>query len=355
MTEQYIPTIFRKLGQIDANVKVGFGNVPNLIRERSKIEGFHINILAVGRRGLGTSTLINSLFLSPLIDQFRNDDFNTYKNQIFENEICLSTSITTYHQQDPIRVIEFIDAKNEEYFESEQGLTKPNMDTRIHLCIFMIPCDHIRHSEMEMMREIAKKCNLVPVISKADSFTCVELKLYKDKINRLITENDIQIFYPSAGKEEEDHEILAETKEMISKFPLAVFSSMDTYEHNGILKKGRMYNWGFLDIENEEINDFMKLRRLIVHNCLDELIYITDTSFYNEYRKINMESERIDDVLRKNRLMKIKAEMEKILQERNKKKLERIKNDMQDLEKEFSEKLNIIGKEKVLDNALNSS
>ncbi|KAM0676346.1 Cell division control protein 3 [Gurleya vavrai] len=347
--------IFRNLGEIEASSKIGFSNVPNFIRERSKMEGFYINILVVSRRGLGACTLINSIFQSPLVESERSNDFNTFKNQIYENDICLSTSISTYHQDDIEQINNFFDEKNEEYFETEQGLTQPKLDSRIHVCIFLIPNDHISENEIQMMKQISKKCNLLPVIAKSDSYTQLELKIYKEKINDLLKANEIKVFYPISSKDEDDQEIIDENEMIINKYPLAVFASMDTYEHNGTMKKGRLYNWGFLDIENEEINDFLKLRRLIVHGCLDELIFLTDTVFYNEFRKKNMESERIDEKLRKNRLMKIKAEMEKILQERNKKKLEKIKSDMLELEEIFAEKLNLMGKEQVLDNALNSA
>ncbi|KAM0679216.1 Cell division control protein 3 [Binucleata daphniae] len=295
MKDAKIPTIYMNLGKIDADPKIGLGNIPNLIRERSKIQGFYINLLVVGRRGLGTSTLINSLFCSPLIDKDRNNGINTYKNQVYENEIYLNTSITTYHQDQYEPIMNFFLSKNQEYFEIEQGLTKPKIDGRIHLCLYLIPSDELKESEKELIKEISKMCNLIPIISKADSYTATELNKYKEQINNML--NEVQIFYPSLNKEDDDLEMLSETSETIAKYPLAIFASTDTYEHNGVLKKGRMYNWGFLDIENEDFNDFLKLRRLVIHNCLDELIYTTDTIFYNEYRKTNMEYEKFDETL----------------------------------------------------------
>lgn len=337
MKNHFIPYITRTLGQICPEDGIGFSTIPDQIRKKSTVEGFHLNLLVCGRRGLGSTTLINSMFLSPLIDKARDNSINTTKNEVYENDICLSTTVTTYHDQDIKKILNYIDEKYEEYFEAEQGLFKPGLDPRVHLCIYMLPSDTIFPCEIEMMKELSKKCNFLPVIAKADTFTTIELIEYKDKISNMLKTNSIEVFYPS--KDDDDHESYNETNDIVMKYPLAIFASVDSYDQNGVMKRGRSYNWAFLDIENEDINDFAKLRKLVVYNNLDELVLKTDTDFYNIFRKNCLNNEKLDNNLKKKRMMKVKIEMERILEERNKKKIERVKSEMEKLENDFKEKL----------------
>jgi septin 7 len=319
MSKQIIPTIRREVGTVITEEGVGFSRVPYQIRKKSIVDGFSVNLLVTGRRGLGAATLINSIFLSPLIDQNREDGITVTKNEIFENDICLDTSITTYHKKDVVEILGYIDSKNNEYFEKEQGLSVPKKDSRIHACVYLIPSDHITKEEIHIMRELSCKCNFIPVVAKADSFTPEELSEYKLKVSRTLRDNGIRVFSP-VYTEEDDEEHISETADIINRFPLAVYSGTSIYEYEGEIRRGRMYSWGFLDMENEEYNDFMRLRKLLIHCYLDELIYTTDTMFYNEYRKIHMRREGSDELLRKSRLLKMKGEMERILKERNRRR-----------------------------------
>jgi septin 7 len=115
-----------------------------------------------------------------------------------------------------------------------------------------------------------------------------------------------------------------------------------------------MYSWGFLDMENEEYNDFLRLRKLLIHCYLDELIYTTDTMFYNEYRKIHMRREGSDDLLRKSRLLKMKGEMERILKERNRRRVEKLRQDGEKLELYLKERMEQLEKERIMMSAGNS-
>lgn len=317
MNKKIVSFIHNMPTKITLPEDIGLDSVPDKIRRRSIIEGFHINILIIGRRGLGTTTLMNALFISSLVDKERPNSLSTFKNEVYENDICLKTSITTYHNNDINEVLQFLETRNSEYFESEQGLTRPRLDTRIHLTLYLLPTDTVTSDEISMMKKVSEKCNLVPLISKADSFTRDELANYKQKINDLINENEINIFKPEIYKGD-DRELDEETTAILNRYPLAIYASTESHEFNGESRLGRLYPWGFLDIENDETNDFISLRKLIVSNHLDDFINFTDIVFYNEYRKVHMESERVDELLKTRRIERIKAEMEKIYEERSK-------------------------------------
>lgn len=353
MQNTHIPFLHRTHDKTLANEKIGLGHIPDLIRKKSQSDGFHLNILLVGRRGLGTCTLANALFKLPLIDKNRTDSINIYKNEIYENDILLRTTLTTYHENDVRKIAEYIENMNEEYFDVEQGLSKPIVDPRIHLCIYLIPDDQLRNDEVRMMKELSTKCNFMPVIAKGDCYTPDELIECKQRLNELLEREGINVFVPQL--DEDDDEYVEEMRETIDRYPLAVIASTQTHDRNNETVYGRLYQWGFINIESEEVSDFFKLRKLVINNCLDELIYVTDSTFYNEYRKCHMESERVDDALRKNRMEKIRKEMEKILKERNEEKLRKIMNDIEKLEIEYGGKNEFREKETQFGDILNSA
>ena len=58
------------------------------------------------------------------------------------------------------------------------------IDTRVHcLLYFLFPSGHgLKPLDLEVMRQLASKVNLLPVISKADSLTQTETKRLKARI-----------------------------------------------------------------------------------------------------------------------------------------------------------------------------
>ncbi|TBU04451.1 septin [Hamiltosporidium tvaerminnensis] len=326
------------LGTVLLDDNVGFSCVPDQIRRKSIENGFYINMLVLGRRGLGAKTLVNSIFASPLLERSRTDEINVIKNQIFENEICLDTCIATYHGNDTNLITNYIYNLNKEYYEQELGLLRPIKDTRIHVCLYLIPSDKLSENEISMMKEISKKCNLIPVITKADAFTPEELVEFKEYVNTILEENEITIFKPQIY-EDDDEEFIEETKEINIRYPLATVASENIFEKDGDLIRARKYAWGLIDIENEKNNDFMKLRKLLIHFHLDELINQTDIGFYAEFRTDCAKDESNIDSIKKKRLAKIRNEMDKILRERNQRKIEKIKYEEEEMEKYYKKKI----------------
>ena len=70
------------------------------------------------------------------------------------------------------------------------------IDTRVHCCLYFIPpYGHgLRQIDLEFLRRLQYKVNLIPVIAKADTLTAEEVKRLKDNINKEIEENDIEIY-----------------------------------------------------------------------------------------------------------------------------------------------------------------
>ena len=70
------------------------------------------------------------------------------------------------------------------------------LDTRVHCCLYFIPpYGHgLRQIDLEFLKRLQYKVNLIPVIAKADTLTAEEVRKLKENINREIEENDIEIY-----------------------------------------------------------------------------------------------------------------------------------------------------------------
>lgn len=332
MTKEIIPTIHNDYGKITLESCIGFSEIPEQARDLSIKEGFRFNLLVVSRRGLGASTLVNSLFSSPLVMKDRSDGITTRISEIFENEIKLTISVTTYHEENMNKIYRYINTANEEYFEMEQGLSMPFDDNRIHCCLYLVPGDQINESEIQGLKDLSKKVNVIPVITKADMFTCEELKEQREKINKIFKENAIG-FYDY--EENED-----------SKFPLAVIASERVYEDGPYKVRGRKYPWGFIDIENEEFSDFKKLQRILIGEKFISLIYKTDTVFYSEMRKNMMKNENAGTS--KQQVYKLLEQMDAAIDQKYEQKIRFLENEERSLSSWVEQSLTLNGTEKTL-------
>lgn len=304
-----IPKIHNNYDSINLTTGIGFSQIPEQVRQQSIKEGFYFNLLVVSRRGLGASTLVNSLFSAPLVKKERSDSISTTVSEIVENGIRLTISVTTYHGEDINRVIKYINTTNEEHFEMEQGLSVSFPDKRMHCCLYLVPGDKISDYEIEGLRELSTKVNIIPIITKADMFTDEELKDQREKVNRLF--KSIQFY----DYEENDS----------TQFPLAVIASENVYEEDGSSVRGRRYAWGFIDIENERYSDFKKLRRILICERFIDLIHKTDTVFYDQARKALIRNESLSNS--RMRLVKILNQMEAAIDERYTQKIQALENE----------------------------
>lgn len=295
----------RNIGTITTTENVGFSLVPDQYRRKSIDKGFGLNIMVVGRQGLGTSTLINSIFTAKIVDK-RTDELCVYKYEIYESEILLRVTVATCHKFDNT-ICEYINSQYAQYLEKETGLTRDFIDNRIHLVLFMLPNDKISDKELVLMKNIGDICNLLPIISKADTFTIEELERYKTYVRNTLKEHIISHYVPKFYGN--DREITKETEELVQRFPLAVIASEEGFEINSEVIRGRKYPWGFVNIET--YGDFSALRKLIIYSHFEDIKFACDSVFYKKFRKhsknLGITPERIE---------RIKAEMAAILQEK---------------------------------------
>ncbi|MEQ2182900.1 Septin-2, partial [Goodea atripinnis] len=80
-------------------------------------------------------------------------------------------------------IIQYIDNQFERYLHDESGLNRRHIvDNRVHCCFYFIsPFGHgLKPLDVEFMKAIHSKVNIVPVIAKADTLTLRE----RDRLKR---------------------------------------------------------------------------------------------------------------------------------------------------------------------------
>lgn len=184
-------------------------------------------------------------------------------------------------------ILENIEARYDAYLEQENRVNRLKMtDNRVHACIYFIqPTGHaLKPIDIEFMKQLHNKVNLIPVIAKADTLTEEEVDLFKRRILADIEHHGINIFQPPSY-ERDDDETIQENHEIISKIPFAVVGSDHVVPSpDGRQVRGRVYPWGVIEVDNEQHCDFVKLRQMLVRTHMEELREHTNDILYENYR-----------------------------------------------------------------------
>jgi septin 7 len=200
---------------------VGFANLPNQWHRKSVRKGFNFNVMVVGtwhsqelscksliqhagESGLGKSTLVNTLFNTslyppkertpPSLDISKTVSVQSISADIEENGVRLRLTvvdtpgfgdfINNDESWDPI--VKNIEQRFDAYLEAENKVNRMNVvDNRIHAVVYFIqPTGHsLKPLDIEVMKKLHTKVNLIPVIAKADTVTDDDLDNYKKRVS----------------------------------------------------------------------------------------------------------------------------------------------------------------------------
>ncbi|KAG5518085.1 hypothetical protein PMAC_003271 [Pneumocystis sp. 'macacae'] len=330
---------------------VGFANLPNQCYRKSIKKGFIFNIMVVGESGLGKSTLINTLFNCTLCppknlksltkDPEKTIEIKSLTSEIEENGVKLKLTVVDtpgfgdfVNNDDSWQpILENIEQRFDAYLEAENRVSRANIiDNRIHACIFFIdPTGHsLKPLEIEFMKRLHLRVNLIPVIAKSDTLTEQEVLLFKKRILDDIAYHEINIFKPPIY-EYDDEETINENNEIISKIPFAIVgSNYEITTASGHTARGRKYPWGIIEVENENHSDFMKLRQMLIRT--DKLIKMGITQDSSVFKEVNpaikQEEER---QLHEAKLLKMEAEMKLVFQQKVQEKENKLKQSEEEL------------------------
>ncbi|XP_068430007.1 septin 5b [Clinocottus analis] len=284
---------------------VGFATLPNQLHRKSVKKGFDFTLMVAGESGLGKSTLVNSLFLTDLHKDRKllnaeerisqTVEITRLSVDIEEKGVKLKlTIVDTPGFGDAVNntecwrpVTDYIDQQYEHYFRDESGLNRKNIqDNRVHCCLYFIPpFGHgLRPVDMEFMKALQEKVNVVPLIAKADCLTPAEIKRMKERLREEIDKCGIKVYQFPDCDEDEDEDFKRQDKELKESSPFAVIGSNTVVEARGQRVRGRLYPWGIVEVENPSHCDFVKLRTMLIRTHMHDLKDLTSDCHYENYR-----------------------------------------------------------------------
>uniref|UniRef100_A0A915IGG9 Septin-type G domain-containing protein n=1 Tax=Romanomermis culicivorax TaxID=13658 RepID=A0A915IGG9_ROMCU len=194
---------------------VGFSNIPNQVFRKAIKRGFDFSLMVVGQSGLGKSTFVNTLFLTDICTPGKNTRLSTMTKttrieetvvKLVEKGVTLTlTLVDTPGFGDAVdnsncwdTVIQYIDRKNMDFFNEETRVNRKDtiIDHRVHCCLYFIaPTGHgLKPLDIEFMKRLHDRVNIIPIIAKADTLTTEEMTFFKQKINKEIEEHKIKIY-----------------------------------------------------------------------------------------------------------------------------------------------------------------
>ncbi|KAI9885545.1 MAG: hypothetical protein M1823_002644 [Watsoniomyces obsoletus] len=305
---------------------IGIANLPN---QRHKIvakRGAAFTIMVAGESGLGKTTFINTLFSTTIknyADHRRRHAKQVDKTveieitkaeleeKFFKGEFFIAlispvrlTVIDTPGFGDYVNnrdswmpIIEFLDDQHESYMLQEQQPRRVDkIDLRVHACLYFIrPTGHtLKPLDIEVMKRLSSRVNLIPVVAKADTLSPKDLARFKQRIWAVIEAQGIRVYQPPV--DDDDEAAATHARTLRAAMPFAVIGSeKDVKTNEGRIVKGRQYSWGVAEVENEDHCDFKKLRYILIRTHMLDLIHTTEEMHYEAYRASQMETRRFGE------------------------------------------------------------
>lgn len=289
--------------------------------------GATFTIMLAGESGLGKTTFINTLFLTTLKEYGDNSarfsesikktsEIGITKAELEEKGFTVRLNIVdtpgfgdnVNNKESWQSIVDFIDDQHESYLRQEQQPNRRNThDMRVHVCLYFIrPTGHsLKPLDIEAMRQLSTRVNLIPIIAKADTFSHEEISTFKHRIRQVLTAQAIDIYKPIIDEEDPLDTLgtrgttpaeASQIQSLIDAMPFTVIGSENDVEtSDGRVVKGRQYLWGIAEVENEDHCDFRKLRLLLIRSHMLDLIQSTEEKHYENYRAKQMETRKFGE------------------------------------------------------------
>lgn len=189
-----------------------------------------------------------------------------------DNEMC-------FH-----KILEYLERQYDQVLAEESRIRRnPRFrDNRVHVCLYFIESTGhgLRELDIEFMRLLSKRVNVIPVIGRADQLTPAERASAKKIIMQDIDHYAIPIFDFPYDAEEDDEEIVRDSAMLKDMLPFAMVCGTDVL--NGRLV--RQYPWGVVEVENPDQSDYLAVKTALLGTHLSDLKDLTHDFLYETYR-----------------------------------------------------------------------
>uniref|UniRef100_A0A060TE32 ARAD1D04620p n=1 Tax=Blastobotrys adeninivorans TaxID=409370 RepID=A0A060TE32_BLAAD len=271
-------------------------------------------MMVVGTEGTGRTTFVNTLCNAPVLESSEVFDpsqahverpvqVKTYHAELEEDDgtrIAL-TVVDTPGFGDNIdnqacfkKIVEYLETQYDEVLAEESRIRRnPRFkDNRVHACLYFIePTGHgLRELDIELMKRLAERVNVIPVIGRSDQLTPSELANAKKMTMEDIQHHEIPIYSFPYDNEEDDAETIQENTELKEMLPFAIVASTETVEIKGQRVRARKYPWGIVEVDNERHSDFLTVRSVLLGSHMADLKDITHDYLYENYRTEKLSS-----------------------------------------------------------------
>ncbi|KAF9894544.1 hypothetical protein FE257_006429 [Aspergillus nanangensis] len=276
-------------------------------RKKNVKKGIQFCLMVCGASGTGRTTFVNTLCGKQVLESKDADDA---ANAHIEEGVRIKPVTVGFGDQidNEARHVTTVFGEIVGYLErqyddilAEESRIKRNprfRDNRVHVLLYFItPTGHgLRELDIELMKRLSPRVNVIPVIGKADSLTPAELAESKKLIMEDIEHYRIPVYNFPYDIEEDDEDTVEENAELRGLMPFAIVGSDDFVEIEGRKTRARQYPWGVVEVENPRHSDFLAIRSALLHSHLADLKEITHDFLYENYRTEKL-SKSVDGAL----------------------------------------------------------
>ena len=193
---------------------LGLSMLSEQVHRKLRDNKFNFTLMVVGTSGLGKSTFINSIFRTEIYsNQYPGPSQRSSLaygfNNVLEGSTTHIASTSVLLEENLVQtnltvvdtpgfgdeldntdcwkpIVDYIDRYHHEYLIEESATRQREIvDKRVHCCIYFIePTGHrLKRIDIETMKMLHHKVNIIPVIAKADTLIPEELASFKRRVS----------------------------------------------------------------------------------------------------------------------------------------------------------------------------